>query len=428
VTAPGAGDSRKAALLLAGGNLAFNLLGVLTGPILARALGPSGRGTLAAILVPLSVAPYIAGLGLTAFALRTAARDRQPRVLVPTLALVALAIGVVLLPLLPTVVSVLGEGRDVVETFLMAGLLLLPAFILVNVLLAVVTGLERWNLVVAARLLQPVSALVALLTLWATDRLTVATAAVTGIGSTLILLVPTAVVLRGRGPLRFKPALARQALAFGIRAWPGTLSEVANTRLDQVLMIPLVDPAQLGQYVVAYTAASAPAIVASAIVSAVVPRIARGEEQLVAGGSRVLLPVVVAAGLLIGALAPIAIPLLFGRDFAPAVPLTWILLVAAVPGLTATFLGATLTAAGRPGTATAGQMLALAVTLPGLLLLLGPLGAYGAAIVSVAAYSANFAFIFVAARRRFGGAVLDYLVPRHADLQLLKTTIPWRRR
>jgi O-antigen/teichoic acid export membrane protein len=404
---------------LAAGNLAFNLLGLLTGLILARALGPEGRGTLAAILVPVAIAPYVAGVGLSSFALRTSARGERPGVLIPTLALLALLIGLVLLPVLPWIVSLFAEGRDVVETYLLAGLIALPLFIMAPVQVGVVTGLERWNLVVSTRVLQPLAALIWLLTLWVTGNLTVASAAIAVLASALIVLIPTLTVLRGEGRPRIDLGLARRALGFGVRAWPGTLSQIANARLDQLLMVPLVPPRQLGLYVLAYTVSTGPSILGTAISSAIQPRVARGEYPMVAAGSRIVLPTVALAGALIAIACPTLLPLIFGSAFEGATPLAWILLAAAVPGQVALFLGEALSAGGRPGLATAGQLIALAVTVPGLLLLLGPLGAYGAAIVSCAAYAAYFAFALYAAHRHFGGRVLDYLVPRAADVSLL---------
>jgi hypothetical protein len=56
----------------------------------------------------------------------------------------------------------------------------------------------------------------------------------------------------------------------------------------------------------------------------------------------------------------------------------------------------------------------------GLLVLLKPLGGIGAAIVSLAAYSASFVFQVVAAGRRIGVRQRDFLVPRRADLIWLR--------
>src|SRR4051794_37698844 len=49
-------------------------VGLITGPLQARALGASGRGDLAAILVPVGLAPLLLSLGLGQYAGVNAAR------------------------------------------------------------------------------------------------------------------------------------------------------------------------------------------------------------------------------------------------------------------------------------------------------------------------------------------------------------------
>jgi O-antigen/teichoic acid export membrane protein len=409
----------SAALWVAGSNVAFNLIGVLTGPILARALGPTGRGTLAAIVVPLTVGAWVASLGMPEFALRSAAREGRALTLSVTLGAISLVVGVIMLPLAPSLASAFAEDREVVHTYLMVGFVVLPLFVMSYVMYSVVNGLERWGLLVTTRLAPSLFGLVALAALWAGERLTVGTAAAVVLGTTLLTLVPAAFALKDGGPCAFDRELASRALRFSLRAWPGYLGHYANARLDQLLMIPLVDPAELGLYVVAVTLASLPAVLGAALASTLGPRIARGETELVAQGNRVLLPLVGVMSAALALIAPIGLPLVFGSDFAPAVAMAWILLAASVPYQGAWFLGTTLTAAGRPELFTAGHIVALVITVPGLLLLLPTLGAYGAAIVSSLSALAQFAFLLVMARREFGGSISNYLVPELADRTLL---------
>ena len=61
--------------------------------------------------------------------------------------------------------------------------------------------------------------------------------------------------------------------------------------------------------------------------------------------------------------------------------------------------------------------IALAITIPGLLLLLPLLGGRGAALVSLAAYSASFIIQLFAARRIIGGTFGAYVVPAGSDVR-----------
>jgi O-antigen/teichoic acid export membrane protein len=415
-------------MLLVTGNLAFNLFGLVTGPVLARALGPAGRGTLAAILVPLFIASWVAALGLPAFARRSAAREGRPRALVATLGVIAVASGLIAFLAAPAVASTLAEGRDVVHDLLLAGFALLPLFVAANVLVSVLAGLEQWRLYLAAQLLPPVATLIGLIALWAVGQLTVTTAAITSLGGLLLVFLPAGFALRGAGAFRFELPLARRALAFGIRAWPGQLGSLANARLDQLLMIPLVDPADLGFYVVAWTVATGPAVLGRAFAWAVGPRVARGDTRIVLTACRILMPAVVISSALLAAVTPVLLPLVFGHDFEQSVGLAWILLCASVPWQGAILLGEALSASGRPGLFTIGQMTALAVTVAGLLALLPVLGVYGAAFTSLAAYLTQFGFVLWAARRHFAESYLDLLVPRRADLRTVSNVFLRRSR
>jgi Na+-driven multidrug efflux pump len=100
--------------------------------------------------------------------------------------------------------------------------------------------------------------------------------------------------------------------------------------------------------------------------------------------------------------------------------MTWVLLLASVPSQGVALLSSMLTAAGSPGAAASGQLLALGVTVPGLLLLLGPLGGTGAALVSLTAYTGAFAYLLLVARRRFDESLHDLLVMRRTDLDIVR--------
>src|SRR5271165_6646244 len=76
--APGQGRRRVRLTRVVAGLTAANALnaafGFITAPLLARALGASGRGDLAAITVPLTFLPFILSLGIPRFANREVPR------------------------------------------------------------------------------------------------------------------------------------------------------------------------------------------------------------------------------------------------------------------------------------------------------------------------------------------------------------------
>ena len=397
-------------------NFLVMALGVVTGPLTARALGPSGRGALAAIVVPFTLAPLILSFGLPSYANRQAARDRDLGALLGVLALLCLAISAIGAALAFPLSALLAQGRHVVHVYLLAGLLLVPLGLLNVVLFGVANGLQRWNTLVFSRLTAPLLGLVATVVLYVLGLLTVASAALLTLISVTISIAPLLPVLRDCGRPRLNWRLVREASSFGGRAWLGQVSSIALDRLDQLLMITLVSERQLGLYAVAVTLASLPSTLSAAIVSALTPRIAQGEHWMAARTVRVAMALTALGAIALAVVAPWFLPLLFGRGFRDAVPIAWILFVASVPGQAAWVLGAALTSAGRPGTSTIGALGGVVASVVGLLLLLGPLAGIGAALVTLVANGVVFTLYVVAWRRHFGGRVREFVLIRPEDV------------
>ena len=74
-----------------------------------------------------------------------------------------------------------------------------------------------------------------------------------------------------------------------------------------------------------------------------------------------------------------------------------------------------MVADGKPSIPAIAETITLAITIPGLLIFLPPLGGVGAALVSLVAYSANSAFQLRAAHARFSEPISDFIVPRRTD-------------
>jgi O-antigen/teichoic acid export membrane protein len=404
-------------------NAAYIACGLVTGTIVARALGPEGRGTLAAILVPFYLAPTIVSLGLPVYLTRRAARqDRGPHALL-TLALLALGAGALAFVVMIFLADVFAEGRDTVHEQLLIGFALMPLISLGYVLQGYALGQERWRLLAIARVAPGVLAIAGLAALAATDSLTVANAALVNFASALVVALMWIVGLRRERVGRASRAIAREAVAFGGKAWLGTLATVGNNRLDQVLMVTLVSARQLGLYVVAVSVASVSAIVVGALHSTMFPRVARGDREAVGFTLRLTLAIVAVTHLVLAAMTPFVLPALFGDDFRDAVPMVWLLLAAGIPGAGAFVMSGALTSAGHPGLSTAAEIVALVATVVGLIILLPPLGGVGAALVSLIAYSANLALQLSFSRRAFAIPTTQLLRPAAGDLRRVRLAL-----
>jgi O-antigen/teichoic acid export membrane protein len=129
---------------LAAANLAMAAVTVLTAPLQARVLGPAGRGELAAILVPLGLAPVILSIGLGTYGFRNAALGARVGTLVGTLGSLLFLLGVLGAALGPLVGEFVANGRPVVETWVIVGFAL-PIGLLNIFWRTSPAALERWE-------------------------------------------------------------------------------------------------------------------------------------------------------------------------------------------------------------------------------------------------------------------------------------------
>lgn len=391
--------------------------GFVTGPLLARALGASGRGDLAAVLVPLALVPGLLGFGIPAFAYRELPRGRAVEELLGSLGLPLLLIGLLAAAGAVPVADALAGGRATTRTFLIVGLLATPLVLLGSLLSSALGALERWRALVATTMIPFAGTFVAIVALYALGDLTVATAAAATIAASLLSLAPSLPLLASAPRPAFRLALARRGIAFGLKSWIGGLARIANLRLDQLLMITLVAPRELGLYAVATTLAGASGLATGALSPPLMTRIAGGETRLIAQAVRIALAATLALNAALALATPLLLSLLFGPQFRDAVPMALLLLAAAVPFAGASVLSSALQADGAPLVPSLGEGIALVVTVAGLLALLRPLGGVGAALVSLAAYGASFVFQLAMARRRAGVALRAFLLPTREDVR-----------
>ena len=387
---------------MAAANLAVVLTGLVTGPLIGRALGPEGRGLLAAIVVPLSLATLILQLSGGEFATRAVARGVRPGTVVGSLAPQLVALGLLGTLVFIPLSEVLSAGESTVETYLLVGACILPLGVLSALFVGVGTGLHRWSLVAAAQSIPTWVYAAAIVVLFLLDELTVTAAAITTMATGLLVYVPLARLRSDVRGVRREKALSREARAYGFRAAIGVIAVTLNGRLDQILMFQLADAEQLGLYAVAVTLALAPNSVISALSSAIFPRVAAGETGLIARSCRVSMLATAVAGVGVAVLAYPMLRFLFGEEFTSAIWMVLILLVAQVVASGSLVLGYSLRSLGHPGTVSLMDVAGLVLTVPGLILLLPGLGGVGAALVSLIAYAITFFALVIATARHTG--------------------------
>jgi O-antigen/teichoic acid export membrane protein len=198
--------------------------------------------------------------------------------------------------------------------------------------------------------------------------------------------------LPGAGWPRSRPQwrLARDVSRYGLRGQIGNVLLLLNLRLDFALLGALAGPAVLGVYAVASKYAELLRLPGLAISYVLYPRFARQGPAVARARTRRLLPrataVTAAAAVPLGLAAPLLLPLLYGREFTPAVRPAGFLLAGLVLDGAAGLVTAYLYATRRPGRNSLAMGAGVLVTAVLDLALIPGFGVTGAAVASALAY------------------------------------------
>ena len=359
--------------LLFGGQVAVMALNVATGALMARGLGPEGRGAYAAVLVWPQVVGWISTLGLArATAYYGARAPGRERALVANGVFVASLAGSVMAICLAAVLPVVLRQYDPAVVGLGRALLLLvPVVALSDIFDSLLRGAGAFGVVAGTRVAWGAVQCGGILVLFLLDRLDVSSAAlVWALASTAVLLAQFA-ILHARGTVSFRPeaSLLEHSGRYGLRAFPGVLADIALQSVDQILLVPILSPGALGLYSVSTRAmllVQLPWALSQTLFSSLAGRtddhgFGHSVRVIAAGAA-----ITGTAGALLFVLAAPLISLLYGVAFLPAVGAFRVLLLAAFGMGVAKLAHEAMAGMGRPGRA--GFGLVLSVGLMGLLL------------------------------------------------------------
>jgi O-antigen/teichoic acid export membrane protein len=403
--------------------LAAQVMMAIAGVLAARELGPTGRGVVTAVISWPILLAYLSLVGLnTAAAVRVAHGQRDA--LATTLGSAAVhsvvvggAVTLGAIVLIPPALAHLGENAQHLAVWALATV---PTIILIDILMSINVALGRIALANWCRVAGPLLLLAGTVLLVLRHAVTPGRIVALTIGTGIVSLVVGATGLPWRR-IALSVRELFEDLKFGAKAHLASLVGIANVRLDLVLMSVFVSASQVGYYGVANNMMMPVTSLGAAAALLITPRVAAMADGGRAGvsksqfacirndGRRYLL-VSAAGAVMLAALAPVAVPLLFGRAFEPVVLLVWVL----IPGYIArTYVGlisAGTLGARRPWVGNVTEGAGFVVTAALLPFLLPRYEALGAAITSTAAYCVS--------------ALVAVFVIRHLARKIGPTTQP----
>ncbi|MCS5716756.1 hypothetical protein N1027_01250 [Herbiconiux sp. CPCC 205763] len=386
---------------------------MITAPIVARAIGPDGRGETAAAIGVF----FLVGIGL---ALGVPLEVRR-RVSIGTMQPVVRAsrrlIGFMFLP--ATGVSAIlyftlfAGFEPPVRLVAAIGVVLTPLMSSWLTDNSVLLASGRYRAQLLLLVAQPATYLILVLVFWLSGMASTMTVLIANIAGNAITFLMGQILVRVS--IFGEADNSWHLLKSGVRFSGSALAEAATNRLDQVLALPLLGAYNAGLYSVAVTIGGIPIAVGQALgASYFRPAAVAKEEQrraIVGEGARAGAALAIVTCAVLAAIVPFGVPLLFGAEFAPAVPITLIYLIGSVFMVTAYVYSMLLAALGRGGAMSIAQLASLAVSTILLFALAPSLAAPGAALASTAGYITLIVFLAVALRL----TLIEYL-PKPRDL------------
>ncbi|WP_295786163.1 lipopolysaccharide biosynthesis protein [uncultured Microbacterium sp.] len=402
-------------LTMLGTRLSVAALGLISAPLIAQALGPSGRGETASALATMYLVPILLAFGMP-FEIRRRVLADGGLGAVRTARRLALLTAIPAALLAWLAVSTLFSGFDAdAAVAVVVALVSTPLMVCWMIDIGVVGAQRRFGAVALLQATQPVVYVGGILVLGLTDAMSVAGV----IWANLLGSAATAVVgamlnrTRGARPVPWRPVVRGSATFYGAQA-----SDAAYQRLDQVIMLPLIGAHEAGLYSVAVTIGTLPVFLAQAVAAPVFSDISRteGRARVRATGDaiRSAFAVGLASALFLAVITPWGVPLLFGAPFVEAIPavmfailgsLFVVVVASAAEVLSARNMGLRLTVAQASGL----------VTCLILLLTFGPhFGAVAAAIANASGILMALTVILVSIRPPVGT-----IIPRPSDAFLV---------
>jgi O-antigen/teichoic acid export membrane protein len=408
-------QAHKSSSLLRGGTitLGFQLIGFSLALgwslLLARGLGPEGRGTYAVVVLIVGVAGIVGSLGIPNANAYLAARGCEIGQLVGNSLAIIGTISVGLFGVLVILVHVEDFSKyltanDVSLTLLGLAMCSIPLNLIYVCFNNVLLGQDRileYNL---PNLTYHGSFLIGLLVAlfwfgWGVYGAVLSLLIATGITAALMLYFVLHAVNGQRIKVQLNGSLMREMLNYGIRGHVGSLAQFFNYRLDTLLVGYFLGPLMVGYYAVAVAIAERLWLVPWITGVLLMPKIAKdpGRASIVTPKVvRLLAILLLAEGLAVGLLSRPLILLLFGQGYeSAALPLLYLLPGVVAMGLFSAFAGE-LAGRGKPELISLASWLSLGLTVALDLVLIPRWSIIGAAVASSVAYAGTTLLIAIA--------------------------------
>jgi O-antigen/teichoic acid export membrane protein len=395
--------------------------------IVARQLGPEGRGILAVIIFWSSLIATIAIFGLDSalIYLLGSSRGRFHRLIfffTVYLAIAATLVGTALYS-----ISILW-GIPNISGALIWFLIGLTIITMLQILLnASFIGVGRISLVNVSALISTCFYLFLLIILYIQKRTDTQLILWANVGAQMLTLVILCWASWNVPRSEAAPIVIPKALAYALKAYLGNIANLLSMRANFLVLSLLVPVTELGVFAIAQVFSDLILFLPNTLMNVLLPRITGlPEPEVVQRVSQIvrctmIAALVVAVG--IGGFATVAIPVVFGKDFALAVPIVWLLTTGSWFGSGGMVLSIYFNAIGRPEVPASTAWLGLVVTLVLTVVFATFFGGIGAAAALCFARAITTVWMLLIYRRSTRAPWVTVLIAQRSDWQLGSQTM-----
>jgi O-antigen/teichoic acid export membrane protein len=417
------GSVARDVIITFGGRIALTLVIIVGDVIVARSLGPDGKGAFALVLALSSLGAVILGLGLdrslAVYAAKSIEIARRAFANAFWWVVVVGALGVVgIIALYEPLGAIM---PPLTSTELMLGALALPfelAYAIGIVGLLGRQGVVAYNVLRFIRRALLSLLLLAVVVLGSIDLelvlwLNLAALAVTVVG------IGWASMRAGMFGLRGESRLLLGQLSFGGRAVVGTMAERLHYRANTFLLTAFISVAATGVFSVALALAETLWYLPGALGLVLFSRAVRPDTDsagIASAMTRTMLALMLIAAVPLFLIAPTLIEIVYGAEFAAAGPALQILLPGVVAYSIVSLLASYVIARGAPGKAAAALVAGLVINLAANAVLIPLLGMNGAALASTISYTSTALLVLLLYRALSGQGIRDTLILRRSDV------------
>jgi O-antigen/teichoic acid export membrane protein len=411
--------------LVFGTNALMLCSGVVTSLLSAWALGPEGRGDLMVVLMWPGIFAMAVEFGLpTAYRFWTAKDPGKVSALFSNAVILTLFFGVAAFGIAWLGIPVLiGHRSALVVRLAQVYALIIPMTLLTDLIRGLLEGARRFQWVAALRLIFFGFQAVSYVALWFLNDLTLDNAMYTMIGSSVTSLVVALVAIHWELKPRWQPRFdeLKTTLNYGIRDYPGIVTEFINWRLDLMMLVGMASSTAVGLYSIAVRLSDITTVLASSVGDALMPEVAASKKadeasDTVTRSLRLTLAAHLTLLLPLWLAAPHVLRIAYGESFVPVTNVLRLLMLASVVWSAAAVIISGLNGLGHPLSSTLARISAALVMVILLLMWLPGWGIKGAALASITGYSIMFVVSLLMFLRHQRVTVWHCLRPRIDDI------------